>query len=184
MAVPEMLENIPPGTFFDGNDMPPAARAFRDEFVQHVATLAIRDVNLYFTSVPRDFLLSEADPLSGAFDLTFLRGQFTIEGQEFSRRIDTELKRIGSTLTPADVVARAYTQSCVGCHFSSRNVGDSVIFPRSIEPFQHVSEQFIEQGEAGPRFAISPAMRDVFIPHRMEILRRFLASGTAPVHSN
>jgi hypothetical protein len=27
-------------------------------------------------------------------------------------------------------------------------------------------------------------MRDVFIPHRMEILRRFLTAGTPPVHSN
>jgi hypothetical protein len=40
-------------------------------------------------------------------------------------------------------------------------------------------------GEGGQRrFLISEAMEKVFIPHRMEILRRFLASSTPPVHSN
>jgi hypothetical protein len=184
LAEPDALENNPWGRFFDGSNDTAIARAFREDFVRHVATLAIRDVNLYFMNVPREFLLSEADPISGEVDLAFLRGLATPDGQEFSRRITAELTRIGSTLTPRDIVARAYTQSCVGCHFSSRSVGESVVFPRSIEPFQHVSEQFVEQGEAGPRFSISPAMRDVFIPHRMEILRRFLASDMPPVHSN
>jgi hypothetical protein len=184
IAEPDALENNPWGRFFDGSNDSPAARAFREEFIRHVATLAIRDVNLYFMNVPREFLLTEADPISGEVDFAFLRGLATADGQEFSRRIAAELTRIGSTLTPRDIVARAYTQSCVGCHFSSRSVGESVVFPRSIEPFQHVSEQFVETGEAGPRFSISPAMRDVFIPHRMEILRRFLTSDIPPVHSN
>ena len=42
----------------------------------------------------------------------------------------------------------------------------------------------LERGGTATKFAISPAMKNVFIPHRMKILKDFLLSGKAPVHSN
>ncbi|HEV8659571.1 MAG TPA: hypothetical protein VGS96_13205, partial [Thermoanaerobaculia bacterium] len=71
IAEPDVLENNPWGRFFDGSNDTAIARAFREEFIRHVATLAIRDVNLYFMNVPREFLLTEADPISGEVDFAF-----------------------------------------------------------------------------------------------------------------
>jgi hypothetical protein len=57
-------------------------------------------------------------------------------------------------------------------------------FPRSVDGIQHVADNSQEPGELGqPRYVISSAMSDVFIPHRMKILMDFLNSGKAPVHS-
>jgi hypothetical protein len=60
-----------------------------------------------------------------------------------------------------------------------------VVFPRSIDGIQQVTEDQPEDGEFGAnsRFRISPAMTDVFIPHRMKILTDFLMTGKAPEHS-
>ncbi|HEX9502289.1 MAG TPA: hypothetical protein VGA10_11615 [Thermoanaerobaculia bacterium] len=68
---------------------------------------------------------------------------------------------------------RANELSCAGCHFFRGNVGET-------EFYQQISESVIENGEAGPRFAISRTMRDRFVPHRMDVLSNFLKSGTAP----
>ena len=109
------------------------------------------------------------------FEIPFIRSQFTLEGLAFSARISAELRKAGSRLSPTDVVKRANQLSCTGCHFFRGNVsegGDSA--PLGVEFYQQISESFTEAGEAGPRFAISRTMREVFIPHRMEILRNFL----------
>lgn len=51
---------------------------------------------------------------------------------------------------------------------------------------QHVTEDNPEAGEFGPgsRYRISPAMSQIFIPHRMKIVTDFLTTGKAPEHSN
>jgi hypothetical protein len=56
-------------------------------------------------------------------------------------------------MTPEQLIRRAETQTCVGCHFIS------------------------EPGDGGQRYLISTAVRDTFVPHRMQILRDFLNSG-------
>lgn len=188
MMQPDVLENTVTGRLFDGNESSPAAQQFRREFLRHVETLAIRDVNLYFMNIPREFLLAESDPgggdYAGLYNLTFLIGHLSAEGRAFNADIQRELNRIGSRLTPFDIITRAETQACIGCHLTAGSIGGGTSFPRPGFPFEHVSEALREPGEAGFRFAISPAMRNVFIPHRMKILQQFLATGTPPVHSN
>ncbi len=184
VAEPDVLENMPFGRFFDATNDTQDARDFRDAFVAGVGKLATDDVNLYSIEIPRRFLMSESDPVDGEFDFAYQLAFDRSPDPEFRDRVDAELKRIGSTLKPDDIVMRAETQSCVGCHSMFGPVGDSVTFPRGIDTLEHVAARFTENGEAGPRFSISPAMRDVFIPHRIDILQRFLASGTPPVHSN
>ena len=114
-------------------------------------------------NIPRDFLLAESDPLDGelAFiDVTpFLHSQTTPEGKQFAARITEVLKKAGSTLSTTEVITRAETLNCVGCHFISGNVGEGIAFPLQIDAFQHVSERFTEKGEVGLRFSISPARR-------------------------
>jgi len=136
-------------------------------------------------NIPRDFLLAESNPgqseLDVVFEIPFLRSQITPEGFAFSARIAGELRKAGSNLSPTDVVRRANQLSCTGCHFFRGNVGEgSGTAPIFVEFYQQISESFTETGEAGPRFTISGTMRDVFIPHRMEVLSNFLKSGTPP----
>lgn len=187
----DVLENIPSGTLFDANDTSERAARFRAAFLENVKTLATRDVNLYHMRIPAEFLVPDPDPgtpdnVAFLFRFVFKRSQATAAGKQFHDEIAAELARLGSTLTPDEIVLRAETQSCVGCHFSGTAVGEDVQFPAARLDFQHVTEKELDDGEggAGTRFAISPAMRDVFIPHRMKILRDFLVSGKPPVHSN
>ncbi|HYS56412.1 MAG TPA: hypothetical protein VER58_21850 [Thermoanaerobaculia bacterium] len=186
---PDTLENQPFGRLFDASIDTPKGRAFREAFVGQVANLAIRDVNLYFMNIPRDFLMAESNPSDSEpafiYDGPFIRGARSAEGQQFRARVQAELTRIGSTLLPEQIVNRAETQSCVGCHVLSGPVGENVIFPRSIDGLQQVTEDRLENGEGGPNshYQISPAMAEVFIPHRMKILADFLTTGKAPEHS-
>jgi hypothetical protein len=177
VAEPDVLENMPFGRFFDAADDTQDARDFRDAFVAGVA-------GLYSIDIPRRFLMAESDPVDGEFEFAYEVAFQRSASSAFRDRIDAELKRIGSTLTADDIILRAETRSCVGCHSIFGPVGDEVTFPRGIDSLEHLAARFTEPGEAGPRFSLSPAMRDVFIPHRIEILQRFLASGTPPVHSN
>jgi len=188
VAEPDVLENTPFGRFFDATYETDKANRFRDAFVANVRTLAIRDENLFFADVPREFLLAESNPGQSetdvVFEIPFLRSQFTPQGAVFSARINAELQKAGSRLSPLEIVTRAQRLSCAGCHFFRGNVegqGDSIL---GVEFYQHISESFTERGEAGPRFVISRTMQEDFLPHRMEILRNYLISGKAPVHSN
>jgi hypothetical protein len=191
LMVPDTLENAASARLFDARADSPESVRFRDGFIGQIATLAIRDVNLYFLTLPAGSLLAESDPTDEEqlfnYSIPFLASQTEPAGQAFRGRIAAELSRLGSSLTPEEVVRRADTQSCAGCHLSSGMIGNGLTFPRSLS-FEHVSEvaALMTGGEAGPatRFAISPAMRDVFIPHRMKILSDFLVSGKPPVHSN
>jgi hypothetical protein len=189
IAEPDVLENMPMGRFFDATYDTRTAKRFRDAFVADVRNLAIPDENLFFMNIPREFLLAESNPgqseLDVVFEIPFIRSQFTLEGLAFSTRISAELRKAGSKLSPTDVVRRANQLSCTGCHFFHGNVGEGDgSAPLGVEFYQQISESFTEAGEAGPRFAISRTMRDVFIPHRMEVLSNFLKSGTLPVPSS
>jgi hypothetical protein len=92
----------------------------------------------------------------------------------FAGALQTELTRIGSALTPANIVARAQTLSCAGCHQLSNgaSLGGGLTWPASAG-FVH-STEFQEAGPDGPRFRISPALTDVFLPARSSTMRAFL----------
>lgn len=183
---PQVLENMPPARLFDGHNETLAATRFREQFISQIRTLAVRDINGFFMDIPEEFLTAEGDAIHDAFG--FLRrfddGLNTSAGQQFEHRIEAELSRIGSTLTAKQIVARAETQNCTGCHFVAGSIGDGLRWPHAWPLFQHIGEEFRENGEAGRRYAVSPAMREVFVPRRMEILRQFLTTGRPPIHSN
>ena len=184
---PDVLEDQPAASLFDATLDDERGRRFREVFLANVETLAIRDANLYFMRIPPEFLLPDPrpEPQSPAFALgaQFVESSRTPEGRAYEQQIADALRRIGSTLTPAQVVTRAETLSCTGCHFTGTSVGEGVEFPSAMDGAQHVSEDAINGGTP-QKYAISPAMRDVFVPHRVKILRDFLLYGKAPVHSN
>jgi hypothetical protein len=187
--VPDVLENLPFGPMFDATVDTPVARAFRENFLAQVPTLAINDLNLMRMNVDRQFLLGESNPLDDTvafhYAAPFDISQSSDAGKAFAARIDAELKRIGSNLTPANIVARAETQTCNGCHFVPQSIGGGLIFPGAFNGEQ-VTQFDRRPGDGGPssRWGISPALENVFLPNRIRILREFLQSGKAPEHSN
>lgn len=180
---PDTLQNFPFAPLFDASRTFPGTQAFQDAFIQQIPNLAVHDVNEYFMEIPRDFLIADSDPIDSVnFGGSFNLGKGTSPG--FRNRIQDKLTSIGSALTPEQIVLRADTQDCIGCHFVSGSIGDGLSLARSLDTFQHVTEDFPEPGELGqPRYVISTAVRDVFVPHRMKILIDFLNSGKAPVRS-
>lgn len=189
---PDVLENLPAASLINANNTSDQAVRFREVFLQNVPTLAIRDVNAYHMRIPDEFLVPDADPGTpgiAPFQIgaTFNINARTPAGAAYRDRIAAELQKIGSTLTPQQIVLRAETQTCVGCHFLGAPVGEGVEFPAAFDFFQHVTEDQFENGEGGPgsRYAISPAIRNTFGPNRIRILRDFIVNGTPPpVHSN
>ncbi len=90
----------------------------------------------------------------------------------------------GSRLTPEDMAERAhFAGSCIGCHeeANGKELGNGVEAPFSAG-FVHVNEFFDEEdcGDGTHCFEISPALVDVFLPHRKAVIERFLA---APKHA-
>ena len=84
----------------------------------------------------------------------------------------------GSTLTPVDVVTRAQTQSCAGCHHISvgAQLGGSLgAWPSTLPPtFTHEQLANPESGPDGLRYQISDALKNVFLPFRKHVIKTFL----------
>jgi hypothetical protein len=185
--LPDVLENLPFGPMFDANVDTPLARAFRETFLEQVPTLALNDLNQYRMNIDRKFLLVESDPTDDFFatnySLPFRQSQSTDAGKAFRAQIAAKLAAAGSSLTPEDIVARAETQTCSGCHFVPQSVGGGLIFPGAIDG-SHI--QGLVKGDEGlqSRWGLSGAMEKVFIPNRMRILKQFLDSGKPTEHSN
>ncbi len=196
---PDVLEDAPPATYFDGNNTSNVARAFRDSFISQIASLTINDANLFQMHVPTNYLMGdsdavEADPLSMYPNVGFDRGRNTPDGVAFKASIDAELQRVGSHLTTDQLVVRAVMRTCKGCHGGvSTDVatasGDPVLlqFPVNNAPAQvfltMVDENRQQTGPDGARFGTAQ-MIDTFVPHRIAILRSFLNDGIPPVRSN
>jgi hypothetical protein len=202
--VPDLLENTPFGRLFTADGFgDPRVGVFHNDFIAQVKTLAINDVNQFHMNVQPASLIVESDPDGDPFSLGYsfwFRFAARDDGGKFRGQVDAELKRIGSNLTPENIVARAETQACHGCHAPSGTIdapsgsssappvdlGGGVIFPAAVPGFGQIDDLTLVAGEGGPasRFQISPAMNNVFIPNRMRILREFLRSGKPPERSN
>lgn len=186
LAVPGLLENYPRAPLFNASATTSAGSEFRQFFISQVATLAARDVNAFGDQIPDKYLIVESDPeddtLSVLSESAYQQGLSTPAGQAFNSAIAAELKRIGSNLQPADIVARAQMQNCSGCHTGGESIGESLTFP-SASNGTHIDDT-PETVNGVTRFAISPALRDVFAPNRARILLDFLAGKPLPPHSN
>ncbi|MBX7101112.1 MAG: hypothetical protein K1X89_25570 [Myxococcaceae bacterium] len=91
----------------------------------------------------------------------------------FVSAIQGKLNGLGSSLTPANILDRATTQTCAGCHETSNgvNLGGGVVWPASGK-FVHVDE-----------FSnLSSALTTKFLPARLVTLEKFInarCTGTA-----
>lgn len=174
------LDNMPDAALFDANLAGERAKLFRREFVRQVASLSIPDVNRYSMKVDRTYSVSDVDTIVPAFNyqLPFRRAHRTRAGQEFAQDIADELRRIGSSLTPLDIISRAETQNCVGCHGKPGPVGGTLVFPKAFEQGEHIAAESLVGS-----VRLSPALREVFLPYRIDVLRNYL-QVVAPTQGN
>ena len=94
-----------------------------------------------------------------------------VAGPDLRAAIETKLGALGSALTTDDVLARASTQTCSGCHEMSSDapLGGGLTWPAS-NGFTHVDEAGV----------LSPALTEHLLPARKAILADFIASRCAP----
>lgn len=165
------LDNMPDAGLFDGNDLGERAASFRRDFLRQVASLSIPDVNRYFMSLDRAYSVSDVGELIPTFNyaVPFRRAQHTVVGRQFREQIAEELRKAGSPLTPENIIDRAETQNCSGCHGKSGPVGGGVVFPNAFDEGVHIADESLANSV---RF--SPALEEVFLPYRIDVLRQFL----------
>lgn len=144
--------------------------AMQQDFVNNqVAALIAGDVNLIGMHTPGAYNAGESKSQTTENDYLAQGGG----NSPLTSAIQSKLLSLGSALTPSNVLDRATTQSCGGCHqLSSRKaLGGGLLWPAS-NGFTHIDEQ----GN------LSPALTRQFLPHRADVLSAYLAgrcAGTA-----
>lgn len=170
--IPVTDKTNPGGTLFNPASVHPQAPAFQNtDFLSQVEPLAVNDVHRFSMSIADHYNSGQSH--SQGVENHYV-SQFGAGPSPFHFNIQNELIAIGSILRPQDVVARAMALSCAGCHQLSNNanLGGGITWPSSLG-FVHVGEQ-TELGPDGPRFVISPALIDVFLPRRQALFEAFL----------
>jgi mono/diheme cytochrome c family protein len=174
---PVPLDNMPHAAFF-GSGTGNEHGAFRREFLRQVASLAVADVNRYSMNIDRAYSVRDIESSAAAFNyrLPFRRSLRSDAGREFRERIAEELRKAGSTLTPEDVIDRAETQNCAGCHGKAGPVGGGLVFPKAFDTGEHIADDSLLEAAR-----LSPALQDVFVPYRIHLLRDYLETyGRGP----
>jgi hypothetical protein len=178
-VVPATNKTNPYGPLFaPGNDAA-IAQDFRRVLPGQVASLAAASLVEIGMVIPDRFNSGQSAQTSMPSDSNYASHFAT--GGALRAAIAAELTRLGSSLTPENIIARAQTQSCSGCHHysSGMDLGGGMRWPRSFD-FTHVSERVTEMAGGVTRHALSPAMVEVFLPHRKGVLERYL-NGTMEV---
>ncbi|MGN6109985.1 MAG: hypothetical protein ACTHU0_33075 [Kofleriaceae bacterium] len=146
--------------------------AFRAAFVDIVPSLAAADVNAIAMPTANQF--NEFESVSQRTDVAYS----TFADASIRRLITAKLADIGSPLTPDHVLRRATTQTCAGCHELSNNEN---LGPASAPLIWPSSARFVHVDELSSPIALSNALEKVFLPHRRDVLEKFInatCSGT------
>jgi hypothetical protein len=172
---PSSVKTNPFGDLFNPASPHPLAGDFQNHFLTQVSTLALNDVNRFNYTVPDQFNAAHSDAQSGGVEDDYVSNLGT-GASAFRTAIQNQLTAIGSTLTPANIVARAQALSCGGCHQrnSGSNLGGGMTFPNSAS-FVHNNE-FLQAGPDGQRFGLSTALDNTFLPFRKNIVEEFLSA--------
>ncbi len=173
--VPVTVKTNPWGDLFDESSTESRTRPFMRHFIGQVENLSAPDLNGFFAGMPDEFNAGQSN--SQGQENNYV-SHFDPNGR-FARMIDRRLFGLGSNLTPTEIVRRSQTQSCAGCHQLSNQspanlLGDGLVWPGSLG-FVHVSERDTDIINAGLHFKISPALENVFIPHREDVFEDYLA---------
>lgn len=161
------------GPLFSPTSSHPQTAAFQEFFPSQVAALATGDLNEIDFDPPEVFNSGQSQA-SGSSESRYL-DQFGTGASHLRQGIQDALDATGSVLTPDEVVLRAQALSCAGCHRLNNNVavGGGLVWPSSLG-FTHVTERVTETVGGVTRWVISPALLNVFLPKRKQILEEFL----------
>jgi hypothetical protein len=154
------VQNNPFGGLFGGTDDP--STALQQEFIAQVPTLAASTIPLIAMTTPASFNAGE----SREQDRTNDYAAQAAGNAPLVAAVNQELAAIGRTdLTAQNVFDRATTQSCAGCHQVAvkRALGGGLTWPAS-NGFTQINETSTP----------SPALTDVFLPFRAQVLTSFL----------
>jgi hypothetical protein len=161
---------------FDPTTTTAQASQLRDALVAAVPALAVADVNR-FAWQPAD-ALNAGDSMSQDQVLDTGEGDylkaFGVGPSALRKALADRLTSLQLSLTPDNIVARAEALSCAGCHqrMGGRDVGGGLVWPRVF--FVHVDDSRQEAGPDGPRFMLSDALSNVFLPHRQQVFEQVL----------
>jgi hypothetical protein len=190
--IPVPVATNPPASLFDETVSQPLGDSFRTDFLSQIANLSPNNTNCTSNDLttcismetPSQYDDGESEegavPPSKAMDY----GAAFANSPKLRAAIQAKLGP-SSALTPDNIVARAQTQSCAGCHHISVNarLGGGLTWPSTIPPkppvnpalaFTHEQLANPESGPDGARYQISPALQTVFLPFRKHVIETFL----------
>jgi len=165
------VKNNPFGALFQKGE----GAKFQAELVSQVKALSADSISLISMATPNVDNAGQSSEQDDSNDYACQAGLGNAEGSfcspknpknaSLSTAIKTELTKLGSTLTPEDIVQRATTQSCAGCHELSpgTSLGGGLTWPQS-EGFTQVDEQGFQ----------SQALSQQFLPFRSKVLTKFI----------
>jgi hypothetical protein len=183
--VPVTNKTNPFGGLFDPASTLPLAAEFRAFFPTQVASLASANLNTISMTVPDQFNTGQSQA-SGPYraEMQYV-DQLGAGASDLRSAIQAELTALGSSLTPDEIVRRAQTTSCAGCHRLSdlSDLGGGLVWPASNPRFVHVTERETELVNGVERYLISDGLRDVFLPQRKTIVDNFLNNKPRPPSS-
>ncbi|WP_309890962.1 hypothetical protein [Archangium sp.] len=172
---PDTVKANPAGVLFNPKASHVLKQDFEESIVSQVEAL-LGDDPLRYTLNTEERFNSGQSHSSGTENLYV--HQLGNGPSPLKTRLQQRLEEAGSTLTPMQLVARAQTLSCAGCHQLSTgaNLGGGLLWPSksTLYTFVHVSERTLEEGPDGPRYGLSEALAGTFLPYRQQIFEAFL----------
>lgn len=176
---PVTVKNNPFGDLFNIASANANASAFRADFTlgtttSQVTALAAPNLNNISMNILNQYNSFQSTSQNSAPN-NYLTSLPAGASNAFTAAITADVP-VSSSLTPNNIVDRATTQSCAGCHLISndRPLGGGLTWP----PSGADGSQFVHIGDSG---GISDALKCVFLPHRQRILSKFEQScGTMP----
>jgi hypothetical protein len=181
LFIPVTNKNNSFGPLFDPSSTLATAPAFRAFFPTQVAKLNGTSIPGLDISTPDSFNTAQSQASGTTAAEMRYSVQFGTAASSLRTDLQTQLTALGSTLTPDDIVARAQTQSCAGCHRLSNSValGGGLIWPPSLG-FTHVTERATEVVGGETRFVISDTLINHLLPARKAIFDDFLNNRPRP----
>jgi hypothetical protein len=160
------VQTNPFGTLFGGADT--QSKNFQAAFINQVPHLAARTIPNIGMTTGTQFDGPQSDEQAPSNNDYFTQAQ---SNTAFLNNITNKLAAIGRTdLTAHNIIDRATTQSCAGCHELAvgRPLGAGLTWPSSLG--------FVQVNE----FAnLSPALTDSFLPARAKVLVNFINASCA-----
>lgn len=171
---PAPVGNSPHGALWNDLSTLPAGDSCRQDFLEALSGLLTDNPAAMAFPVAQDCKNSESfnDFTAENYPLHLLQG----DPDGFTAELEARLA--GTGLTPVDLAARArFAGSCIGCHQESRgsSLGNGVQAPVSLG-FVHISDSVVETCTDGACFAISPGLRDAFLPYRKQFMDALLSN--------